>query len=307
MLRVSVNQTSNFIYHVLSVAGIGYDNAYGRAYRSLHKPDHLDRLKAHEDLLRVEGGQHCGRLYGLLVAKPACAESYDQLRYYYQNLHDLFSLKDPVLVGRMYPDLGDAFLDPNIQDWPSAYMFLWDWLGQDADLILDLVSIFQEALVTYETLIWPQVEGELLTYKRDLEACLPEDLESSWEKLLGQGLKDDFNVLICQGLEGGAQAIDISPSKDVFGIDQACHDLMTFISHEVGIYIIRDLLDQDLKDDLMTYWLALESLATYYNLQVLDQEASDFTGDNPYLAFYGGLEDQGSLSDMIRLAHKSLA
>lgn len=69
------NPDTNFVYHMLSVARCGYDNDYGRRYRSRYDAADLGCLKRFEDELTVCGGEHCGALYHLCVALPARAES----------------------------------------------------------------------------------------------------------------------------------------------------------------------------------------------------------------------------------------
>ena len=73
-IRFTANETTNYVFHMLSVAKCGYDNAYGEAYRSLYPAEDLAVLKEHEDLLIICGGVHCGALYPLLISGAARAE-----------------------------------------------------------------------------------------------------------------------------------------------------------------------------------------------------------------------------------------
>ena len=73
-LRFTANPETNFVYHMLSVAQVGYDNDYGARFRPDYPPEDLTVLHRHESLLTVRGGEHCGALYGLLVGEPACGE-----------------------------------------------------------------------------------------------------------------------------------------------------------------------------------------------------------------------------------------
>ncbi len=71
-IKFVANRETNYVFHMLSVAKCGYDNAYGDFYRALYPEEDLNRIKAHEELLTVCGGEHSGFLYGMLVATPAC-------------------------------------------------------------------------------------------------------------------------------------------------------------------------------------------------------------------------------------------
>ncbi|MDE6709752.1 MAG: hypothetical protein K2J76_04605, partial [Oscillospiraceae bacterium] len=69
-IKFAANKDTNYVFHMLSVAKCGYDNAYGERYRCQYPQDELDILKRNEDLITVCGGEYCGCLYGLLVAEP---------------------------------------------------------------------------------------------------------------------------------------------------------------------------------------------------------------------------------------------
>ena len=65
------SRETNYIYHMLSVARCGYDNAYGAKYRGDYPADDLSVLKKHEKLITCAGGSHWGGLYTLLICYPA--------------------------------------------------------------------------------------------------------------------------------------------------------------------------------------------------------------------------------------------
>ena len=70
-IRVEINPVTNYVFHMLSVAGLGYDNDYGRRWR--HTLPESDRavLRAHNKHLTVKGGEHCGEWYVPLVCQAA--------------------------------------------------------------------------------------------------------------------------------------------------------------------------------------------------------------------------------------------
>jgi len=68
---VEINPITNYIFHMLSVAGLGYDNDYGRRWRHTLPERDISVLKKHEQQLTVKGGEHCGAWYVLLVCAPA--------------------------------------------------------------------------------------------------------------------------------------------------------------------------------------------------------------------------------------------
>jgi len=70
-IRVEIDPITNYVYHMLSVAGVGYDNAYGRRWRHTLPESDLAVLRKHEKQLTVKGGEHCGEWYGPLVCEAA--------------------------------------------------------------------------------------------------------------------------------------------------------------------------------------------------------------------------------------------
>ena len=85
-LRFIANPDTNYVFHMLSVARVGYDNAYGARFRSDYPEEDLAVLKGYEELLTVCGGEHCGELYHMMVTLPACAEQ--SAKEYYTDLLD---------------------------------------------------------------------------------------------------------------------------------------------------------------------------------------------------------------------------
>ena len=67
----SADPDINYVFHMLSVAKCGYDNAYGEKYRGRYDYADLKCIKDHEFHLTVRGGEHCGDWYGPMVCEPA--------------------------------------------------------------------------------------------------------------------------------------------------------------------------------------------------------------------------------------------
>ena len=67
----SADPDINYVFHMLSVAKCGYDNAYGEKYRGRYDSADMKCIKDHEFHLTVRGGEHCGDWYGPMVCEPA--------------------------------------------------------------------------------------------------------------------------------------------------------------------------------------------------------------------------------------------
>ena len=67
----SADPDINYVFHMLSVAKCGYDNAYGEKYRGRYDPADMKCIKDQESHLTVRGGEHCGDWYGPMICEPA--------------------------------------------------------------------------------------------------------------------------------------------------------------------------------------------------------------------------------------------
>lgn len=70
-IRVEINPVTNYVFHMLSVAGVGYDNDYGRRWRHTVAENDRAVLKKNESKLTVKGGEYWGEWYDALVFRPA--------------------------------------------------------------------------------------------------------------------------------------------------------------------------------------------------------------------------------------------
>ena len=73
-IKFAANKDTNYVFHMLSVARCGYDNAYGEKYRRHYAEEDLMVISQNRELLTVCGGEHCGELFWLMVSEAACAK-----------------------------------------------------------------------------------------------------------------------------------------------------------------------------------------------------------------------------------------
>lgn len=267
-----VNKATNYIYHILSVAKVGYDNDYGEKYRSYHDEQDLKYLNDHGRDISVEGGSHCGNLYGLLITEPARSRNINFLIKYYELIIDLFENKNLKMMVKDFAGLwgNSCELEGDYSD--DRYMFSLDVFEGDSDKIIRISKIFLRNIDTFEKNIWPLELPKLEDFKSKLEKAIHKegDLIGRWEASLnGDYMGHQFEVMLCSALENGPQAIDISPTKDVFNVCNKVEDLMSFISHEIGSFIILTSLTNEMKENLLKYWVAIEGLASYHNKKIL--------------------------------------
>ena len=241
-IKTKVNKDTNYVFHMLSAARCGYDNFYGERYRSLHKAADLNILKKYEELITVRGGEHCGELYSLLVAVPACGEC--SAKEYYANILAQFQ-KEPV------PDLVKEYMEFKA---PAT----------------EIAAVMAENYGIYEA-VWEKSEKELLEYAKQVEERFTDSgFTDKCEKLVGQELKAEyFHAAFTNSVAWGPEAIDISEEQDMFGIDRTVEDAFYFIGHEFIIYLLMEALKDTNAFQSFEAWPLTEGLAEFYLTEVM--------------------------------------
>lgn len=274
LIRFAANPDTNFVFHMLSVARCGYDNAYGARFRTDYPPEDLAALKAHEDMITVRGGEHCGALYYLQVVLPARAEQ--SAKAYYADLLDQ-AVNGPV------PPEGEIF----------------------RPVVADICRVMFRHYDDYIARIWPEQEAAILHYIPQVEGRFTQSrFAEQAMALLGCTLPGNgFTATMVTSVENGAEAIDISPELDVFGIVRDPEDAFWFIGHEFIIYLLKTALKNENAFQSFTTWPITEGLAEYYLKQLLGSTRF-FNAQASIVAFLEHLPGAESLSadQLYRLA-----
>ena len=232
-IAVEVQPAACFVYHMLSVARCGYDNDYGAAYRPLHDPADLAALKAHERLLTVAGGEHCGALYWPLIAIPARGERPADKSY------------------RMLREQAS---------------------GEHRDVMRSVCEIMLRAYPVYMKQVYPESRARLEPMATQTGALLG-DFTDRAEALLGcKPAFSRFHALLVDSVAYGAECIDISADQDVFGIDRTPAEEALLIEHEYVIYLLKEAL-RDANAFRPDTWALTEGLASHYLALLLGDAA----------------------------------
>lgn len=238
-ISFEANPDTNYVFHMLSVAGCGYDNAYGQKYRDRYAAEDLQILKDNEDLLTICGGKHNGALYFLQVILPARAEQPCD-RFYTM----LLNTKEKDIIKQYRPYKERVYAVSRI-----------------------MVKYYHDFLAN----IWPEEQKRIndyiqMTHHRFEESSFTEQAE----QIVGVKLPvETFVASMVPSVQDGAEAIDISDHQDVFGIEHSVEDSFFFIGHEFIIYLLKEALrteDAFLSNDT---WPLTEGLAEYYLKKIM--------------------------------------
>jgi hypothetical protein len=284
-IKPMVSREASYVYHMLSCAKCGYDNAYGEQFSPLHKESSLKTLKEYEKLITVKGGEHCGQLYSPLVSLPASLDS--PADKYYQSLYSLFSTKDYSGYGAEY------FIPHGFSNLEQVY----SWGEDFAKEITVISEIMMENYQIYVDCVWSKAQPELLLYAEKVEAAFNENgVSAMLDKIVGIAPQTDFHPIFCNSLDGGAEAIDVSANRHVFGIGRDIEGAVKFITHEYVIYLLKQaLVDTPAFSDPLKHWMHIESLAAYYYGKVFPGEHV-FLENREIIEAYENKNENGMLS-----------
>ena len=246
-------------------------------------------LKENENHLTVSGGEHCGKWYGILVAEPANSNDMTFLRNYYEELIKLFESNQFDKCIRDFLTEWKNSNDITFDYSHELYNQTFEMFMQDASPIVNIAKVLIENINTYESQVWPIESIQIFEFKARLEKELIKhsNLIMQWEQSINESYDAPlFEVILCNSLENGPQAINISKYKDVFNVSESINDLVGFISHEIGSFIIFSKLSYEMQKDLNKYWLCLESLSTYHNRKILYENDSLFNKDNKFFSIF---------------------
>lgn len=291
LIKAVASITANYIYHMLSVSKCGYDNKYGEEARFYHNTNDLLTLEALKDHITVNGGEHCGRLYWICVAVPASLDEEVEMIEYFTAMHNLFSKNNFTYnfnkYHEVYKKVSHKFgIHHDIVAFEQFYLSYSKYKSE----ISKIFEIYLSNYKTYLNVFW---KG---TYLAISDACDKmnsifenNNFQQLWEENLNIKYKfEHFYVILCNSIENGPQAIDISYDKDVFFLSNNCFDDISFISHEFGIFLLKDILSDTIAFKDMTFYKQVESLAEFFNRMICGESMQCDWHDH-YISLYGDI------------------
>lgn len=255
----SVDPEINFIFHMLSVSKCGYDNAYGEKYRGRYDPADLKCLKDQEVRLTVRGGEHCGDWYGPMVCEPVRTG----------------------MAAKDYYNETIAWIRSGNLDLP----------GDTLDSIIRVCRVMISHYDDYMENIWPAERDAITEHIEKVRMLFDgSDFTDKAETAVGVSLPPPwFTAALVSSIEGGAQAIDITASQDVFGTDLSPETAKALISHEFIIYLLKIALKDENAFQSPKNWTLTEGLAEYY-LQKIEGGVISFRACQEQAETYRQLE-----------------
>lgn len=223
------DKDNNFFFHLMSVAKVGYDNAYGEKYKDSMSSEDIATIKKYEKELTMKGGEYNGKLFWTGM--------------YAGNAQDV--------INRLHS--GGGF--PGFESY--------------TDVLLEIFGIFLKYHDDYCEKIWPEEEKRLDQTAQEWQKRFDEErLDEKAEKLLGISRETIFFASLISSIEHGVEAIlyedESGDTYDLFSIDRDYNSARAMFLHE---YIIA-LLEKRIPFAIDSYD-RYEGLAEYYTEELI--------------------------------------
>ena len=223
------DKDNNFFFHLMSVAKVGYDNAYGEKHKDSMSSEDIATLKKYEKELTMKGGEYNGKLFWTGM--------------YAGNAQDV--------INRIHSGVG----------FPGFESY--------TDVLLEIFGIFLKYHDDYCEKIWPEEEKRLDQTAQEWQKRFDEErLDEKAEKLLGISRETIFFASLISSIEHGVEAIiyedESGDTYDLFSIDRDYNSARAMFLHE---YIIA-LLGKRIPFAIDSYD-RYEGLAEYYTEELI--------------------------------------
>lgn len=278
-IRFEIDPNINYLYHMLSVARSGYDNDYGAKYRTLYPAEELAAFHDNRELLTIQGGVHWGELYSLLIFHPAGhAASLDE--YYGEVLATCESIRAGV-----------------IPEWVDESLVSY------TERIARLSEILLKHREAYIRDIFPADKAEIAAAIAPVQDWFEaHDFTRRAEELVGCTLPvETFTATMVASVAYGAEAIDLTAEKDLFGIERSTMDAVYFIGHEFIIYLLKAALQAEDAFRSNATWPLTEGLAEYYLKRIMG-DTRFFQAQQEWVRFYERQSPGLTAAELYRLA-----
>lgn len=263
----------NFLWHVLAVAGIGYNSDYADTYQHTIASADLDYLIACRSQLSFAEGEG-GDLAGLFTALPAwlLLSDPDRLELYFTTLDT--ALRD----GSLTPFV-DSFPDANWSDRFMADALEHPAFPDDREALSGtarrLADVYLRSWDAYESEVWPDAELVLLRRAEELQHHFDQtDYIHRWEEMLAIPFAADrYEIALCFANRNGPDYNSLGYDSNLIYYDKPFTRTCQFVSHEIGTHLLIDLyLDRARAGEHghRALYSAYETLAMFFNRRLLN-------------------------------------
>lgn len=300
-----VEEGTNYFFHVQAVAKINYDNEYSDKYKESINKDDLEFLRKNRNLFEFEGGQPFPLLTALYIFLPASINlnNQEKINDYFETIYQSIKEKKGSYIVEKYSEplkkveaLHKGYLntvDLNIKQINSLCF----------DEAIKISEIIKKNYAKFTMDVWPHERKKLEEVAEKLNQSLKDkNIINRCEEIVGKEYKSpSFKVTLCSSMKNGPDANDLGYDKNCHYYGRSIDEITHFVSHEVIIRILMPIANKYKEEfnieNSYLFYDALESLAEFYNLRVLNEHYVNFFGRLKLVDLYEKLySESGNLS-----------
>lgn len=280
----TVEEFPNYIFHLLSVARIGYDNEYSIMYKDSISEVDKKYLKQNSQYLNFADG-FMGPLAKAFVFLPGYLNFKSK-----KEASEYFTLLNEVIRTANYSKFEERYsneLDKINLFMPFDCRYYLKSICRYEKIVFRIGEIFINNYTYYDKNIWPVEKKKLKVKALELNKKLKElNLISTWEQAVSIPFKTDkYQIILCTANQGGSDANSLGYDRNVFYYDNDLEYMLQFISHETGTHILIDKFNSIMKNNEYNFELvykAYESLCKYYNERIMFKDTESLYSMKEY-------------------------
>jgi len=286
----------NYVTHIYTLAEAGFkDENYISQYEETISKEDIKYLRAHSDYMsfvRREHGLFAGQLYFI--------PSYFNMKTK-KDYEDYFHAWDQAIKQKSaLPVEKYRCYNYDYREMFKAGKERWDKILEITPVFNRIGEIYINNIDNYCNNIWPEIKPVLLKKSRELNKKIEDDLIKKWERVTGSGFKkDEYYLVLFYAGANGPSFNNLSLDKNTAFYDYDEGYMLDMLSHELGVHILLPDLKKSISkyereipriDDPDIYgnvsYMAFESLASFYNMKVLNRDTRDIDSFIDFKKFF---------------------
>ena len=241
-IEICVESTPNYLFHILSVAKIGYNNDYSEKYTNSLSASDKQTMKTSSRIVEIPSNYEYNFSWLIIFLPGYMNIEGEEFTEYYSELMYLFQSRDGSRFGKRYKKDLDNARKQFGDFWEySVLNQLQSATDDDIKGAAAVCSVIVRNYDSYISEIWTDQEEVLQAKADSLNAFLSDfsPFEIISEQTGEHFDEEKFMVTLCSSIEKGPDAMDLGYNKNLHYYNRDNESLRHFITHELIIrYII---------------------------------------------------------------------
>ncbi len=238
--EVCAESTPNYLFHLLSVTNIGYDNSYSEKYKSCLSSEDRELLKNSSQLIEIPS-QYQYNFAWMFIFFPSYMNLEDEdFHEYFHELKCVFEHQD----WKKFEEKYSSDLDYARKQFGDFHSYLAELINsapeKDIENSVKICDVILNNYDSYLTNIWEEQETILQSKADSLNIFLNQfyPFDRISELTATDFDEDKFRISLCSSIENGPDAMDLGYDKNLHYFNRRNEDLRHFVLHELLIRYI---------------------------------------------------------------------